>query len=210
MQLISVNRAEPRPIDGVKALTGIFKLPQSEPRHVTEAGLEGDAICNQRHHGGPDQAVYCFSQEDYAWFAEAFGCDTAPGTFGENLTISGIASAPVAVGDRFAVGDLVLEATAPRIPCNTLNRRMAAADFAVRFRSARRPGWYCRVLEPGVVKAGQPVNHLRVSGERLTMAEMMDDYYRPQVDQATVDRYNALPVAARSRAHISARGPAPG
>jgi MOSC domain-containing protein YiiM len=150
MHLASVNVGRARPFQA-KAVgqTGIFKEAVSEPVSIGALGLAGDAICDVENHGGPDQAVYVFGVPDYEWWSRELGLDLAPGTFGENLTITDLESAELLIGDRLYVGpQVILEVTAPRIPCVTLARRMNDPRFLVRFRAATRPGVYCRVIQP--------------------------------------------------------------
>lgn len=128
MKLISVNVGEKRTIRKAKASgeTGIYKVPAREPVRVTRDGLAGDEISDKVNHGGPDQAVYVYGVPDYEWWSYELGREFAPGTFGENLTISGLESARFSIGDRLRVGSVVLEVTAPRIPCVTLAARMGS------------------------------------------------------------------------------------
>src|SRR5262245_32485699 len=100
MHVVSVNVGKARAIDNGKpsGLTGIFKEPQRGPVLVTKLGLAGDAIIDSRVHGGVDQAVYVYGSVDYAWWAEALQFDLEPGIFGENLTVSGLESAPFRIG----------------------------------------------------------------------------------------------------------------
>ena len=60
MKLISINIGQMSPLPGVKNVgqTGIFKTPADGPVMVTPLGLEGDAIADVRHHGGPDPVSY--------------------------------------------------------------------------------------------------------------------------------------------------------
>ena len=142
MQLLNVNIGKEQSIQNAKSSgkTGIFKQPQSKPVRVTALGLEGDAIVDKKNHGGRDQAVYVYGAADYNWWSRELGRTLDPGTFGENLTISALESAGYAVGDRFQVGKVVLEVTAPRIPCVTLAARMGNSQFVKRFLAAGRPG----------------------------------------------------------------------
>ena len=130
--------------------TGIYKRPTDEPVAIGPLGLSSDTIWSKKHHGGPDQAVYVYGEEDYAWWAAELGRPLEPGTFGENLTVAGLESGAALVGDRLRVGDeVVLEVTCGRIPCGTLTARMGIRAFAQRFRKAGRPGLYCRVTRAG-------------------------------------------------------------
>ena len=90
MHLLSINIGAARAVDETRPhdLTGIYKEPVAGPVQVTTYGLPGDTIVSTKHHGGPDQALYVYGGADYAWWAAELGREFAPGTFGENLTIS--------------------------------------------------------------------------------------------------------------------------
>jgi MOSC domain-containing protein YiiM len=201
MHLLSINIGSVRTIDNanVSGQTGIYKLPVAGPVQVTRLGLPGDAIISTRHHGGPDQALYVYGGADYAWWAAELGRDLAPGTFGENLTIGDLESAPLAIGDRLQVGGVILEVTAPRIPCWKLAQRMGEPGFVKRFRAAERPGVYCRVVQEGTIQAGDPVTLEPYAGESVTIAEIFRDYYEPARDPAAIRRFLAAPIAIRAR-----------
>ena len=157
MKLISVNIGQVEPIEeaGKNGTTGIFKRPVQGPVFVKALGIPEDAVVDKKHHGGPDQAVYIYTEPDYAWWAEALGRTMPPGTFGDNLTLSELESASMAVGDRLHIGEVVLEVTAARIPCKTLAARMGDPDFIENFKEAGRPGLYCRVLQEGWLIAAE-------------------------------------------------------
>ena len=205
MQLISINIGQAQTIDNAKVsgTTGIYKRPMDGPVQITAAGLPGDAICDTKNHGGPDQAVYVFSSDDYAWWSAELGSELEPGTFGENLTIRGFESAKLAIGDRFHIGpdegSVILEVTAPRIPCVTLAARMGDPIFVKRFRHAERPGLYCRVIQEGTVQAGDPVRLEPYSGDRVSAIDMFRDFYTGQWTEAALRRYLAAPIAIRDR-----------
>src|ERR1041384_1940060 len=126
MELVSVNVGLEQAIDGGKpsGKTGIFKTPRTGPVMVGEFGLQDDTIVDTENHGGPDQAVYVFTVEDYGWWSAHIGRRLEPGTFGENLTIAGLTSATLNIGDRLRVGPVLLEVTSPRVPCVTIAARM--------------------------------------------------------------------------------------
>jgi MOSC domain-containing protein YiiM len=201
MHILSINIGTVRTIGNanVSGQTGIYKLPVAGPVQVTAAGLADDVIADTRNHGGPDQAVYVYGGADYAWWTAELGRELTPGTFGENLTISDLESAPLAIGDRLQVGGVILEVTAPRIPCWKLAQRMGDPGFVKRFRAAERPGFYCRVVRAGELRTGEPVTMTPYAGERVTVAEVFRDYYEPARDPATIRRFLAAPLAVRAR-----------
>ncbi len=204
MQLVSVNIGHVQPIQYARKSgeTGIFKRPLAGPTQITPLGLAGDAICDVKNHGGVDQAVYIYTLPDYAWWSQELGRPLDPGTFGENLTLSELESAACSIGDRLRIGPVLLEITAPRIPCSTLSARMGDPAFVKRYRAAERPGLYCRVLQPGPVQAGDPVTLEPTSGPTLTILEMFREYFISDLDEAAIRRHLAAPIALRARADM--------
>ncbi len=149
---------------GVKSGTsGIDKHPQPGAVRIDvpgfgRSGLAGDAICDTPNHGGPDQAVYAYAREDLDDWAQALERPLRAGLFGENLTTVGVDVTGAVIGERWRVGDeLVLQVTCPRIPCVTFAEQLDERGWIKRFTRAAVPGAYLRVLEPGSVRAGDPI-----------------------------------------------------
>lgn len=187
-------------------VTGICKEAQQGPVQVTEYGLADDAVCDKKFHGGLDQALYVYGGLDYAYWADEHGLQLAPGTFGDNLTIASLSSLDVSVGDRFHIGEVLLEATAPRIPCATLGRRMNDPKFPVAFRKAQRSGFYCRVLQTGSVRANDDVRHTPTSDfPSLSIVDMFELYYEPSPSRERLTAALQLPIAHRDRARFEER-----
>lgn len=176
MQLISVNVGKAEPIAAKSGQSGINKRPQTGSIYIHELGLDGDVICDLENHGGKDQAVYLYGQSDYAWWSSELQTPLPPGTFGENLTIDGLLSSEIYVGDKFIFDEVVLQATVPRIPCVTLGARMGDKKFPKRFLKADRPGVYCRVLVEGNVRAFEEVTHQSADGERRPILELLNAF----------------------------------
>ena len=206
MNLLSVNRSLAKPITvGTRAdRTGIFKTPAREPVRVGQLGLEDDVQVSTKHHGGPDQAVYLYSAEDYAWFSNALGRELGPGTFGENLTLSDFGGHTLYVGDRLQLGEVVLELTAPRIPCATLAARVGEPNFVKRFKQAERPGVYARVLTGGTLNRGDEAVYTR-GASSVTTLELFRDHYDNTDTPAGLERLLSAPVAERSRRDLTER-----
>jgi MOSC domain-containing protein YiiM len=167
MRLVSVNigRLRPNPWKPV-TMTGIDKQPAGGPVAVTApgpkgtgaVGLQGDRVCDVKHHGGPDQAIYAYAREDLDWWQAELGRPLPSGVFGENLTTAGLDVNGALIGERWLAGpDVMLEVSCPRIPCGTFRGWLAEDDWIKRFTHAARPGTYLRVISPGRVRAGDPV-----------------------------------------------------
>ncbi len=173
---------------------------------VDEFGLMGDTIVDTQHHGGTDQAVYVYAADDYAWWSEQLGRDLATGTFGENVTVDSL-GAPwpeISVGDVYQFGDVELQVTSPRIPCDTFSAHMQETDWHRRFRDARRPGVYCRVLTGGSLAAGTAGARRGYDGPTHTVLESQDLYYGSidDYDNAFIERALAGPMHPKERAKL--------
>ena len=130
--------------------------------------------------------------------------EISAGTFGDNLTISDLESAQFNIGDTVHIGDVRLQVTAPRIPCATFAARMDDPYWVKKFRHAERPGLYCRVLQEGFVKAGDPVSVDKYPGETVSILEMFRDYYDRNKSEETLRRHLNAPIAIRARRDLEA------
>lgn len=193
MKILAVCLGRPEILPGKTYKTGINKMPVNGPVMIDAEGLLGDAICNRRHHGGVDQAIYLEGSLDLEWWAAELGREITPGTFGENLLVQGLQSAMLAAGDRIEIGEVLLEITSPRIPCATFSARMGDPTFVKRYARAARPGAYARVLRGGFVEAGAPVRFTEYGGDRVTLKEMMQHFGRALSEQDRA-RYLSAPV----------------
>jgi MOSC domain-containing protein YiiM len=201
MKLISINIGHEQTLQKKDRVgkTGIFKLPVDHPVQITKLGLEKDVIVSKKHHGGPDQAIYIYGEPDYEWWSRELEKNLGPGTFGENLTISGLGSAKFNIGDILHIGEVTLQVTAPRIPCNTFAARMNDPYWVKKFRQAERPGLYCRVLQEGIIKTGGQVSLESYQGETLSLLEMYREYYVKNKSRETLLRHLRAPIAIRAR-----------
>jgi MOSC domain-containing protein YiiM len=138
--------------------SGIIKHQLSGPVMVRKTNIDGDGQADRIHHGGVDKAVLAYASENYSfWKAEMPETDWLSGSFGENLTLSGVLEADVCVGDVFSLGECLLQISQPRQPCWKLSQRWNLPKLSVRVQQTRRTGWYLRVLEEGVIHSGQPM-----------------------------------------------------
>ena len=204
MRLLSVNigkeRTQPKG-DGLE-ITGIYKLPVQGPVKVERLGLPGDAICDLKDHGGPDQAVYLYGAPDYEWWSRELGRQLEPGTFGENLTLSDFESARYNIGDRLQVGTVLLEFTAPRIPCSTLARRMGDPSFVKRYKQAERPGMYCRVIQEGILQAGDVATLIPYQGPTVSSLDVFREHQSREKHPELLRRILEAPIAIRERVDV--------
>jgi MOSC domain-containing protein YiiM len=175
--VVSVNVGTPRVIgvqQGEDVISAIGKQPVDGRVRVAGVNLAGDDQADRRVHGGPDQAVYAYASEDAAWWAGQLEREVPPGIFGENLTTAGIDPNSALIGERWRVGDAVLEITAPRIPCAKLGRAFGDPLMLKRFAIAGRPGAYFRIIEPGDLGADDPIAVVSRPEHEISVAFVAD------------------------------------
>ena len=162
--------------------SGIDKRPVPRPVRVEPLGLVGDAILDTTHHGGLSQAVYAYALEDQEWWTRELGDELTrpitPGSFGENLTVTGVAVNDARAGERWTIGSVVLEVTDPRTPCSTFAGFMGLRRWVRRFALAERPGAYLRVITPGELRAGDAIDVTPGPPDVPTLREVFAAYYR--------------------------------
>ncbi|TLS41887.1 MOSC domain-containing protein [Streptomyces montanus] len=182
MKLLSLNLGRPTFVeytDHPDGVTGIDKRPADGPvrvaapgpKGVGASGVAGDAVCETRHHGGNDQAVYAFAREDLDDWERELGRPLAGGAFGENLTTEGLDVSGAKIGERWRIGsEVVLEVTSGRIPCRTFQGHLGEKGWVKRFTHKGAPGAYLRVITPGEIRAGDPIRIVHRPDHEVTVA----------------------------------------
>ncbi|NEB77109.1 MOSC domain-containing protein [Streptomyces sp. SID14478] len=182
MKLLSLNLGRATAVaytDQPQGVTGIDKQPVSGPVRVSApgakgtggSGLAGDAVCDLRHHGGDDQAVYAFAREDLDAWERALGRGLPSGSFGENLTTEGVDVTGAKIGERWRIGpELLLEVSSSRIPCRTFQGHLGEKGWVKRYTQDQRPGAYLRVIEAGEIRAGDAIEIVHRPAHEVTVA----------------------------------------
>jgi MOSC domain-containing protein YiiM len=129
---------------------------------LTWTGLEGDKVTEDRPktadeggvgqiHGGNDKAVYVYSSKHYPlWVAELGEAGLAGRSLGENWRVD-VTETDVHIGDRWALGDALLEVSRVRTPCTTLVAYFGGQQMIKRMTANGLCGWYMQVIRPGLV-----------------------------------------------------------
>jgi len=208
MKIVSINAAQKRVIEaGGKSLeTGIYKQAVAGPVAIGREGIAADTIVDRRVHGGEDQALYLYSQADYLWWEEQLSCTLSPGTFGENITLSHFPETPLRIGDRITMeSGIVLEVTAPRVPCVKLATRMNDAAFGKKFVAAEKPGAYVRVIQPGELKVGDLCHWEHATEEYATLREVFVEWHKKDWSRAVFEKALRSPISSIARGVLAER-----
>ncbi|MCX5043436.1 MOSC domain-containing protein [Aldersonia sp. NBC_00410] len=152
--------------------TAIDKQPVAGPVAITALGPAGDHVVDTVNHGGVDQAVYAYAEHEAARWAEELGRAIPPGSFGENLRISGMPVTDAVVGEQWQIGDTLLAVTAPRVPCAKFQEWLGEAHWVRRFTQRGDVGAYLRVLREGAIDAGDPVEVVHVPEHGITVRDL--------------------------------------
>lgn len=179
--LESLNLAQPvpNPYKETRA-TGMHKVPQREAVEVRApgpkttglgSGLVGDYVGDGKHHGGDDQALYAFAREDLDSWERRLHRELPSGAFGENLTTRGLDVTGARLGERWRIGSQVeVQVTVPRVPCATFRGWMGERGWLKRFAADERPGAYLRVVTPGLIRGGDPIEVMSRPDHDVTIA----------------------------------------
>ena len=180
MELLSVNVGRPKEVryKGREVETGIFK-EQVEGRLMLRAlNLEGDGQADLDNHGGLFRAVYVYTYENYEHWRSELGLEDMPfGRFGENFTVTGMPEDQVHIGDVFRVGEALVQVTQPRPPCFKLGIRMGMPWFPKLFLASGRVGFYLRVLEEGLVGAGDQIELVEEDKAGMSVRQVVNLLY---------------------------------
>src|SRR5213080_4284095 len=109
---------------------------------VTRLGLAGDVHANPRVHGGPRQAVLLITAEGI----EELTAAGFPLYLGANITTRGLDRHSIRLGQRYRVGEIVIEIVKARAPCENLSVygpgiQASVYDADVKAGNARSPRW---------------------------------------------------------------------
>ncbi len=159
--------------------------------------LAGDQQADLGVHGGRDMAVLCYSAEHYPlWLEELASTELGPGGFAENFTIAGQEERTVCLGDVYEVGEAIVQVSQPRGPCFKISRRWNRPELLDRVVETGRHGWYLRVLQPGLVEAGQT----------LTLADRPHEEWTVRRAADTLQLRKREPAEARALLECEALG----
>jgi ferredoxin-NADP reductase/MOSC domain-containing protein YiiM/ferredoxin len=196
-RLLSLNVGGPRDVawQGQTVRTAIWKEPVDGPRMVRRINIDGDDQADRLAHGGEHRAVFVYQIESYRYWERELGRDDfAYGQFGENFTVEGLADDEVCIGDRYRIGEALLEVTQPRVTCYRVGIRMNDPAMPALLVAHHRPGFYVRVLEEGPVQAGDAIVKLADGPERLTVAQVDALLYLPDKSRALLERALRVPA----------------
>lgn len=179
MKLIAVSIGIPRTVSngtGDELHSGIFKN-QVEEAYLTKNGFENDRVANHIHHGGLDRAVCIYSAEHYRSWSKEFRMNLPISAIGENLLVENMLEENIHIGDRFAIGEAIIEVTQGRIPCNTINKRTGIKQFMSRMIETGHTGYLCRVIKEGKISRQDKIEKVFEHPKKVTVSYTHSIYF---------------------------------
>jgi len=201
MKVISTNIAKPTTIEwlGQNVETGIYKYAVEKPIFLGTDDVMNDHVIDRRYHGGSDKACYLYSADHYPFWQKKYpNLDWKWGMFGENLTVSGLNESEIRIGDRFQIGDAIVQVTQPRQPCFKLGIRFGDQSVVSDFWTLPYPGVYVRVLFPGEVKTGDEIILIESNSESLFLSQVFSIFHSNKENLELIQKAIAEPFIAAS------------
>jgi MOSC domain-containing protein YiiM len=196
---LRTGRVAPLGPEGVPS--GIDKHKVEGPVAAGTLGFEGDEHGDPKHHGGPHKALHAYALAHLPlWAAELpHRADRfRPGAFGENLVVAGAVEADFCLGDRWRIGSALAEVSQARQPCWRLNLRFDLPDMARRVQETGRSGWYFRVIEPGVITAGDHGVLAERPHPAWSLSRISHLLYHDRMNRHALEELAALPGLTES------------
>lgn len=134
-------------------------------------GFVGDIIVDTKNHGGNDKAICCYNSDHFKKWETELGINLDSAAFGENLTLIGSNANEehVFIGDRYQLGEAIVEVSEPRGPCYMIGIRHNYKQFPVHLQQSGLTGYYLRTVKPGLVNRSDILIHISSHPEKISV-----------------------------------------
>ena len=179
MKLIAISVGKPKTVRnelGEELRSGIFKNQVTEG-YLTKDGFDNDGVADLKHHGGLDRAVCIYSVEHYRSWSKEFRMNFPVSAIGENLLVENMLEENIHIGDRFSIGEAIIEVTQGRIPCNTINKRTGIKNLMKRMIETGHTGYLCRVIKEGRITNMDRIERVFEQPEKITVSYAHSIYF---------------------------------
>lgn len=161
--------------DHQSAQSAYRKIPiKTDDIYLEMDCFRGDMIQDKKHHGGNDKAICCYNADHFIKWKNELGFDLDAAAFGENLTLTGETAHEkhVFIGDRYQLGEAIVEVSEPRGPCYMIGIRYNYKQFPVYLQETGFTGFYLRTIKPGTVKKTDRLIHLYSHPEKISVMDV--------------------------------------
>jgi uncharacterized protein len=187
--VVAVSVARPRwqEMYGRRVFSSIVREPSTAPIRFQPGGVEGHETAVHT------EEVFCFFAEHYDMWSQRLGVERAAWGnchWGENLMLAGMPLEDnLHIGDRFRIGEALLEVTSPRIPCFKLSWRLGQPEsFLGDLIKSGRMGCYFRVIDAGAIGPSDTVTRESCAPSAITVMGLSNLLHDPNITDLDVLR----------------------
>lgn len=213
-KILGLFIGKPRAFRGDE-MSSIGRTETFSPIFLSKKGLDGDIFADSKHHGGADKALHIYPVEHYHHWQQMLGdhnlLQTA-GAFGENISAAGMTEDLIYIGDRFQIGQAIIECSHGRQPCWKIEHYFGRKNMVADILTHGHCGLYFRVIKEGPIAKDDHIIQIERASpiadeglRRWTVAQIFNLLYsgqhkNRQEDLHDVIKVNALADAWKQRA----------
>ncbi|KAI0099686.1 pyruvate kinase-like protein [Nemania sp. FL0031] len=193
--VLSLRTGKVRPLGGVKITSAIHKQPRRDRVRLTRLGFTGDERQHPPHQNA-DNAVHQYDPGHYIRWREELpdrGEKFEIGAFGENIATRYLSESNVCVGDKFRLGDAIVQVTMTRQPCFKLNHRFEHKKMSSLVQATGRTGWLYRVLREGWVEEGAEMELIERINPTWPLSRLQHFLYTDRNNAEALTQLTQLP-----------------
>ena len=194
IDILSINiksSAERLVADHQSVTTAFRKIPvKNTTLQLTMTGIVGDTVHHTDVHGGNDKAICCYNADHFNFWADKLGLQFSAAAFGENLTLTGETAHEnhVYIGDRYQLGEAIVEVSEPRGPCFIIGIRHNYKQFPVHVQETGFSGYYLRTIQTGKLSPSDKLIHLSSHPEKITVMSVNYTRYHDTKNKEMLSR----------------------
>ena len=194
IQILSINilgEAELLTADHQSGRSAYRKIPISKDRiELGITGFMGDMVNDTKNHGGNDKAICCYNSDHLLKWESELGFKLGVAAFGENLSLTGANANEehIYIGDRYQLGEAVVEVSEPRGPCYMIGIRHNYKKFPLLLQQSGLTGYYLRTIKPGFVKKSDQLIHISSHPEKISVMDVNYTRYHDPENKEQLQR----------------------
>ncbi len=178
--------------------SSLEKKPVCHAVYLRRDHLAGNEQADLRHHGGEDKTLYTMPMEHVCHWRSVYSLPDLPfGGLGENLTVLGALETDVCIGDRFQLGEAVVQISQPRLPCWKIGRLWGVQEFGAQMEAEGRCGWYFRTIQEGSFSLADDLILLERVQPEWTIARVFQIITHPFEDLQSSKALLSIPEASK-------------
>jgi MOSC domain-containing protein YiiM len=109
-----------------------------------------------------------------------------------NKLVTGMTENNVFIGDIYQIGDAIVQISQGRIPCKTISKSNHVQSFLDRIIETGYTGYFCRVLQEGIVRENSPITLLERHPQEVTVFFANRVFFHEKEDRKGIEKILAV------------------